>query len=433
MPENMKTEKKYEPKLETADWRRIKISDVCIIIGGGTPKRENPSYFGGDYLWLTPTEIDKTVILTVRNSKETITEAGLRSSSAKLIPQGAVLLTSRATIGNVAIAGKELTTNQGFASFLCGSELYNKYLAFWLKSVKDQLIAKARGTTFKEIAKAELKEFEIPLPPLPIQQAIVARLEALFSELDKGIEQLKTARQQLRTYRQAVLKAAFEGRLTGELVKEGELPEGWKWIKMGEVASAIDPQPSHRTPPVDENGIPYVGIGEIDKTTGTIDFENARKVPCSVLDEHIARYPLIEGDFIIGKIGTIGKPFKVPTKRFYALSANVVLVQANRDKATSSYLFYLCQSNLIEKQFQSGSKATTQAAFGIKKVRDLEIPICGITEQENIVSEIESRLSVADKMEETIAQGLQQAEALRQSILKKAFKGGLNSEHLKNL
>lgn len=101
------------------------------------------------------------------------------------------------------------------------------------------------------------------------------------------------------------------------------------------------------------------------------------------------------------------------------------MVQANEACCLCNYLFYLSKSTVIEKQFTEGSKATTQSAFGIQKVRALSIPLCSLKEQHAIVEEIETRLSVADKIEETIAQSLQQAEALRQSILKKAFEGRL--------
>lgn len=411
----------------------VKIDAVAELLRGISYKKDQAiSYHKDGYVpILRANNIDGDL-----NFEDLVYVPELLVDEVQYIKKGDIVFAmssgSKHLVGKSAIAKKDI---QGSYGAFCGllrikenAAVIPNYLSYFFKgsNFRKYISEIAKGTNINNLKREHILDIELPLPPLPIQHAIVAKLETLFSELDKGIEQLKTAQQQLRTYRQAVLKAAFEGRLTGEKAKEGELPEGWRWIKMGEVALAIDPQPSHRTPPLDEQGIPYVGIGEIDKNTGTIDFANARKVPNSVLDEHISRYSLIEGDFIIGKIGTIGKPFKVPTKRFYALSANVVLVQANREKVSPSYLFYLCQSNLIEKQFQSGSKATTQAAFGIKKVRELEIPICGIQEQYDVVSEIESRLSLSYKLEETLGQELQQTEALRQSILKKAFDGELH-------
>lgn len=257
---------------------------------------------------------------------------------------------------------------------------------------------------------------EIPLPPLPEQHRIVSKLEELFTELDKGIEQLQTAQQQLKVYRQAVLKWAFEGKFLKNM-------SNWQTIQLGNVANAIDPQPSHRTPPISKDGIPYISIKDVDHENDSINFSTARKVSKTVLIEHLERYKLHSGDFIIGKIGTIGKPVRIVLPQEYTLSANVVLIQPR--KINNKFLYYLFQSDLMESQFRNGQKATAQAAFGIQKVRTMNIPYPEQCQQEYIVHEIESRLSVCDKIEETIADSLQQAEALRQSILKKAFEGKL--------
>ena len=267
------------------------------------------------------------------------------------------------------------------------------------------------------INQPKLKNVDFVLPPKPTQQAIVSKIEELFSELDKGIENLRLAQQQLKTYRQSVLKWAFEGKLTKK--RRGE----WKNVRLGDVANAIDPQPSHRTPSIVLNGVPFVSIKDFDSELDKIDFTYARRVSPSVLQEHLERYELEIGDFVIGKIGTIGKPVRIVLPQDYCLSANIVLIQPR--KISTTYLYYFFQSNLIEKAFTAGMKATSQPAFGIQKVRELRIELPDEVEQNNIVQEIESRLSVADKMEESITQSLQQAEALRQSILKKAFEGKL--------
>jgi type I restriction enzyme, S subunit len=263
----------------------------------------------------------------------------------------------------------------------------------------------------------QLLEKELfPFPPKPTQLAIVSKIEELFSELDKGIENLRVAQQQLKTYRHSVLKWAFEGKLT-------ERKGIWENVRLGDVANAIDPQPSHRTPPIVQNGVPFVSIKDFDSGLDKIDFTHARRVSPSVLKEHLERYELEIGDFVIGKIGTIGKPVRIVLPQDYCLSANIVLIQPR--KISTTYLYYFFQSNLIEKAFTAGMKATSQPAFGIQKVRELRIELPSEEEQRNIVQEIEGRFSVADKMEENISQSLQQAEALRQSILKKAFEGRL--------
>src|SRR5215210_7507635 len=101
------------------DWKLVALGEIADLIGGGTPSREHPEYFTGDIVWLTPTEIPRNRVTVVSDSREKITQEGLKKSSARVMPEGTVLMTSRASIGYVAIAGTEVTTNQGFASFIC--------------------------------------------------------------------------------------------------------------------------------------------------------------------------------------------------------------------------------------------------------------------------------------------------------------------------
>ena len=297
-------------------------------------------------------------------------------------------------------------------------DLDNDFAYYFLQSKYIEINTRAKGVGIPHVDPNLLWNYELLIPPLETQQAIVSKIEELFSELDKGIEDLKTAQQQLKTYRQSVLKWAFEGKLTKHKNK-------WKKAKLAELAFAIDPQPSHRTPPIVENGIPYVSIKDFDAQNDKIDFTYARKVSKTVLEEHLKRYKLEIGDFVIGKIGTIGKPVRIVLPQNYSLSANIVLIQPR--KINPTFLYYFFQSSIIEKAFTAGAKSTTQAAFGIQKVRELIIELPCDEEQHQIVQEIESRLSVADKMEESIAHSLLQAESLRQSILKKAFEGKLIS------
>ena len=153
-------------------WDIARLGEVCTIIGGGTPRRTNTAYFGGSIPWATPTDVTALNGLLIQRTAETITETGLRESSARLMPARTVLLTSRATIGYTAIAAVPMATNQGFANLICGDRLLPEYLAVWLRLQKDRLIQLAGGTTFKEISKSTLKKIEIPVPPLEKQREV---------------------------------------------------------------------------------------------------------------------------------------------------------------------------------------------------------------------------------------------------------------------
>lgn len=290
----------------------------------------------------------------------------------------------------------------------CNEEIADiKYMYYLMQ------ITHIQSDTHKRYWISDYSKVPVSLPPLPTQRAIVTRIETLFAELDKAVQHLRTAQQQLKTYRQAVLNHWLNN-------DDGK----WEMVKLGEVADAIDPEPSHRTPKIQKDGIPFVSIKDCDYITNTINLKTARLVSKDILTEHKERYSIKDGDFIIGKIGTIGNPVNVILPQEYALSANVVLIQPT-DKINAKFLYNAFRSNIVEKQLFDGKKATTQAAFGIKKVRLIDLPLPPLAEQQRIVNEIESRLSQATASETYIENALQQAEALRQSILKKAFSGEL--------
>ena len=266
-------------------------------------------------------------------------------------------------------------------------------------------------STHKRYWIQQYSKIRISVPPLSEQERIVSRIEELFSQLDAGVETLKKTKAQLAVYRQAVLKEAFS-----------DCDDS---VTMGSVATMIDPQPSHRTPPEFENGIPYIGIGDIDYNEKTIRFKNARKVNPSVYEDHLQRYILRDGDFVMGKIGTIGKPFRLPLPQNYTLSANVILIQPDTGRINPEYLFWQFSSPLITEQLMAGKNETSQPAFGIQKARLLRIKMCSPKDQDRIVYSIREKISVCENIEQTVTLSLQQAEAMRQSILKDAFEGKL--------
>ena len=194
-------------------WIKSTLEKVAEWGSGGTPSRNNPKYFSGDIPWIKTGELGPKYI---HNAEEHITEEAIQKSSAKIFPVGSVgIAMYGATIGKLSIWGIEASTNQACAVAQTHSEvLYNEYLYYFLFSEKRDIIKAGKGGAQPNISQGILKEWNIPLPPLNEQKRIVAKIEELFSELDNGTESLKTAREQLKVFRQAILNHAFEGKLT---------------------------------------------------------------------------------------------------------------------------------------------------------------------------------------------------------------------------
>lgn len=156
----------------------VKLKDCCEVVGGGaTPKRNVASYWDGDIPWITPKDVSNLSEPYIYEAPEYISKAGYKAAATYMLPVGTVLLTSRAPIGNVAIAGIELCTNQGFKSLIPGKNIYNKYLYHCIKKFVPQLELLGNGATFKEVSKKVVENFEIPLPPFEVQKRIADILD----------------------------------------------------------------------------------------------------------------------------------------------------------------------------------------------------------------------------------------------------------------
>ena len=299
--------------------------------------------------------------------------------------------------------------------------IVKKYYLHALNQKVKEFIRNAHGTAgLAHITKSKFEESEIPLPPLPEQHRIVAKIEDLFSSLDKGIESLITAQQQLKVYRQAVLKWAFEGKLTNENVKEGELPEGWKFKKISEISTVVrggSPRPAG-DPKYYNGNIPFLKVADLTKNNDVYLTE----YEYTIKKEGLHKTREIKPDTLL--LSNSGATLGVPKIcKIYATMNDGVAAFLNLDQRSLLYLYYFWLSKT--KELRNINQGAAQPNLNTEIIKNYQIPFCSFEEQQRIVSEIETRLSVCDKLEETMIQSLSEAEALRQSILKKAFEGKL--------
>lgn len=179
----------------TGEWKEFELGDIARVVGGGTPDTNNRRYWNGNIQWFTPSEIGKNKY--VSNSLRTISEEGLNSSSAKLLPIGTILLSSRATVGECSINKRECTTNQGFQSLIPKENFLNEFVFYLMQTKRKELIRKSCGSTFLEISANEVRKIKIAVPTR-IEQEKISKLLALLDERivvqNRLIEDLKKLR-----------------------------------------------------------------------------------------------------------------------------------------------------------------------------------------------------------------------------------------------
>ncbi len=324
-----------------------------------------------------------------------------------------------------------------------------KYIFYYVvrQQFRNEAEAKMTGAVgLRRVPKQFIESVPIPLPPLAEQQRIVSKIEELFSELDKGIENLKTAQQQLKVYRQAVLKSAFEGKLTkdwrdqnpdrvvSDVVEEKDsslegLPDGWKWVKLGNVIKDVEYGSSSKS---HETGkIPVIRMGNIQN--GLIDWEDL--VYTNNQDE-INKYLLKKDDVLFNRTNSsewVGKTAIYKGERPAIFAGYLIRINRIQSLLDPYFLTYFLNS-IIAKKYGNSVRTfgVNQSNINGTKLKSYPLPLPSLSEQQIIVQEIESRLSVCDKLEDTIQSSLNQAESLRQSLLKKAFEGKLVAQDPKD-
>ena len=295
-----------------------------------------------------------------------------------------------------------------------------KYLFHYFKSFLflNQKDYNCSGSTQSALNDKSAQKLFVPIAPIPIQRAIVAKIEEFFSDLDKGITDLKKARDQLKVYRQAVLSSSFPKKELMELSKlVTSLSQGWSPKCINQNSS-------------DETQWSVIKTSAI-QAGRFVDFEN-KILPESL--EPREQHEIKTGDILITRAGPrvrVGICCLVRNTRPRLINCDKVYrLILNRNQVDGEYFEYVMNSPEILSEIEVMKSGTSDSGLNLtqKAFLKLRIPYVPLDQQRQIVKEIESRLSVCDKVEESITESLEKAKALRQSVLKKAFEGTLLSE-----
>ena len=386
-------------------WEIKKMPDVVKWGSGGTPKATVREYYeNGTIPWLIIGDLNDGI---VTESASKITQAGLENSSAKMIPAGTLLVAMYGSIGKLGITGIECCTNQAIAYAKELHGVTTQYMYYYMMLMKSKLISMGKGGTQKNISQTVLNSLDVIVPPIHEQKQIVSQIEESLSQLDSAVETLKKTKQQLEVYRQAVLKEAFASfdeyatiRKSTSIVTSGS--RGWaKYYST--------------------TGAAFIRIGNLNHEDVSISFEDLKFVDIPDNAEGI-RSRLEPLDILISITADLGSIGLVPSDIDEAyINQHIAMVRLNNKKQSEFIAWYL-RSALGQKELLKNKRGAGKLGLGLDDIRDSKIPVVDDETANAVVSQVEEKLTLCSNIEKTIDQSLQQAEALRQGILKNAFK-----------
>ncbi|MDX9674787.1 restriction endonuclease subunit S [Pseudomonas zeae] len=427
-------------------WVDIAIGEISDVIAGGTPKANDASNFalpGKGIAWLTPADLSGYKQKEISKGSRDLSQKGYDSCSAKLMPKGSLLFSSRAPIGYVALAANEISTNQGFKSFVFPAEVDPTYAFFFLKSIRELADSLGTGTTFKELSGTTAKTLPFRLAPTNEQIRIAQKLDELLAQVDTLKARIDAIPFLLKRFRQSVLASATSGRLTEEwrahrisreitaeqTCGDGSFPPDWKVRPLKKLVTKIEQGWSPKCESVSASDDEWAVI----KTTAIqpISFgplEN-KKLPTTLLPR--PELSIVIGDILITRAGPRSRAavccYVKATQPKLMVCDKAYRFRAVEEEFSGLLLCYFLNSPQFVRALDDLKTGISESGVNLtmKKFQDLELPQPPTEEQTEIVRRVEQLFAFADQLEAKVASAKSRIDHLTQSILAKAFRGEL--------
>ena len=412
------------------NWCWVILGKITEIVGGGTPSSNVKEYYeGGRIPWISPADLSDYNDIYICHGKKMITELGLEKSSARLMPENTVCLSSRAPIGYVAIAKNPLATNQGFKSFLPSPVFLPQYLYWYLKGNKELLEARASGTTFLELSGSKAAQLEFPLSPLPEQHRIVSHIESLFAKLDEAKEKAQAVVDGFELRKSAILHKAFTGELTAKWREDhGVGLDSWTNTTIGEQAELITKGASPR----------WQGIEYTDDKSQTlfVTSENVREGYLDLMKEKYLsnkindiqkRSVLNYGDILVNIVGaSIGRAAIYNLHQLANTNQAVCIVRLKTGVNNEFVCAYL-NAPIAQSYYYENRVETARANVSLRSISAMNMNLPNYSEQKEIVVILNNLLEKEQRAKAAAEAVLSQIDSMKKAILARAFRGELGT------
>lgn len=394
-------------------WEVKKLGDVCDIYNGGTPDTTVQEFWDGNNLWITPKDMGKAQSIFVDDTSRKITDAGLKNSSAKMLPINSIILSSRAPIGHLAINTKPLATNQGCKGLVPKKDISPLYIYYFLSKSIDLLNSLGTGATFKELSGTKLGTVEIPLPSLSEQQRIVMILDEAFEAINQAKahaeQNLKNAQELFESYLQSVFETKGED---------------WEEKTLDELGTITSSKRIYKSEYVKE-GIPFYRTKEIKELSQGKEISLELFISKERYQEIKQSFGVPKiNDLLMSAVGTIGEIMVVKNNdEFYFKDGNIVWFKEFKNLEVDYLKFAL--TAFVEK-IKNLAIGAAYSALTIEKLNKYKIVFPkSLSEQQAIVAKLDALSEQTKKLERLYEQKLADLEELKKSIFHKAFNGEL--------
>ena len=386
------------------EMEKYKLGDICEIVSGSTPKTNIDEYWEGTIKWITPAELnDDTYIIT--DSVRKITELAVKKTGLKSFPEGTVILSSRAPIGKVAIAGCEMYCNQGFKNLICSKKINNKYLYWFLKGNTVFLNSLGRGATFKELSKSIVSNIEINLPDIVYQKKAVETLEK--------VSEIIALRKRELSSLDDLIKARFV-EMFGDPATN---PMRWSETTIGDECFYIKDGPHKSLPDIgkENGGHPFISVRNI--VNGYIDFSTARYISDEDYANAIKKCHPEKGDMLYSKGGTTGIAKLIDIDEEFANWVHVAVLKFDKSKLNGIFFENMLNGDYCFEQFQRLTKGIAN--------RDLVLSAMAQIKMYRPPMEIQKQfadfVNQVDKSKVAIQKALDKTQMLFDSLMQEYF------------
>jgi len=376
-------------------WRSTHLGDVADIIGGGTPSRSTPAYFGRDIDWVTPSDLPPIGEVRLLGAvAEGLSAQGLANSSAVRVPAGSVLFSSRATIGKIAVTDRECATNQGFANFVPKRDKLDPwFLAYLLENITPRIHDLCGETTYKEVSRGKLRTLSVQLPDVPSQQRIVARIRAMLAKLDEARVLHSEALDEVAALPTAVCEAISVAR---------------EWPKHPVEYVILDSQNGRS---IKTNSVEATGHVLTLSAVRDVYLDVAHRKPVPLEASIAGQFAYSAGDVFVSRSNTralvgLSAVAKHDSPRQVIYPDLLIRLSPNLERIDPVYLAFALRFPQSRAQIRAAAQGTSQSMVKISgaSLRKVLIPVPPLETQRRLVEQFDAAWSSASSLRDELQQ-----------------------------